>query len=959
MKADPRHPLSLPLRALLGAALRLWLILHTGPADGQTVNATTGSITGTIIDASGAAVPGVTVVISSDALIGSNGTRTATTDRQGLYRFPAVPPGEYVLVCSHEGFATVTREGIHVGLGFSATVDVTLTIAAVHEDVSVPRDPTVADRRATVAAIHFDSHALADLPGSRSMAAIFAATPAVQVSRFEVGGNTQSAGQQSAYGTPGQNRPMVEGLNVSGILDTGFSLNYGSFDEVAVGTAAHGAEWPMAGVQMQFIVKSGGNRYRATLYADYENQDWQSFNVDADQILRTAQGGGLLARDVNRLSSYHDVNADAGGYVKRDVLWWYGSIRDQDVSARAVNFPVRPRQTRITSYSGKTTYQPIRNNTFIAFAQLGGNHQPDILSGFTLGPTTGIHLSEDSTAEQRAWGWLWKGEWNAVVNDRIFIELRAGRFGADRPETPNGTSPRFEDVSTLLVTGGNRNWESTLRREQLLGSTNYFKDGWFGNHQFKIGGEIFRRVQAEIWNSAYPGDVLHVLRDRQPSEVVLFQTPSKSENGDWTYTAYASDSWRVNNRLTINAGTRVDRYRVFLPAQEHPAGRFNPTAQRFPAVDEVIAWNLFAPRIGVVHDVHGNGRTILKLSYGRYWVPPGTDVGATANSNSPQWWTRHPWKDLNGNGVWDPDEEGPPTSRRGGATTESLDRALRLPYVDEMAAWVERELSANFGIRTGVVWRGERQHRLRQNTSWPIGAFSVPVMVPDPGPDGQRGTADDPPAIVAYNLRDDLLSAQQYIVRNVPQSDTHYWSWDVTATKRYSDRWSLVAGFVHTWNSDHANAYLGQPVRQNAFPLTPNDLTNAGAEGRYDFRMWSAKVYGTYVAPWGLRVTPLLRHQSGQPFGRTVVARLNYASNVTILAEPIGTRRMDNVTLFDVRVEKRFHLPRRIQVAGLVDVFNLFNGNPEDSTSWSSGAFLRPLDIVAPRIVRIGTKLEW
>ena len=299
------------------------------------------------------------------------------------------------------------------------------------------------------------------------------------------------------------------------------------------------------------------------------------------------------------------------------------------------------------------------------------------------------------------------------------------------------------------------------------------------------------------------------------------------------------------------------------------------------------------------------------------------------------------------------------TGGRGGATTESLDPALRLAYIDEMGAWVERELSANLGIRTGVVWRGERQHRLRQNTNWPLDAFSLPVTVADPGPDGRPGTADDLPAIVAYNLRDDLLSAQQYIVRNVPQSDTHYGSWDVTATKRYSHRWSLVAGFVHTWNGDHANAYFGQSVRQNAFPLTPNDLINAGPEGRYDFRMWSAKAYGTYAAPWGLRISPLLRHQSGQPFGRTVVARLNYAPNLTILAEPFGTRRMDNVTLLDVRVEKRFPLVVRIHAAGLVDVFNLFNANPDDSTSWSSGAFLRPLDIVAPRIVRIGAKLEW
>ena len=88
-----------------------------------------------------------------------------------------------------------------------------------------------------------------------------------------MGGSSGDGGAPySAYGTRGANRPMVEGINVAGIFPTGFTLNFGSFDEVSVGTAVHGAEWPLPGVQMQFISKSGGNRYRGTLYADYEAQ---------------------------------------------------------------------------------------------------------------------------------------------------------------------------------------------------------------------------------------------------------------------------------------------------------------------------------------------------------------------------------------------------------------------------------------------------------------------------------------------------------------------------------------------------------------------------------------------------------------------------------------------------------------------------------------------------------------
>ena len=94
--------------------------------------------------------------------------------------------------------------------------------------------------------------------------------------------------------------------------------------------------------------------------------------------------------------------------------------------------------------------------------------------------------------------------------------------------------------------------------------------------------------------------------------------------------------------------------------------------------------------------------------------------------------------------------------------------------------------------------------------------------------------------------------------------------------------------------------------------------------------------------------------------GRFVTPRavLGYGS-VPVLSEPIGTRRMDHITILDLRVEKSFRLGRT-RISGLVDLFNLLNANPEQNINWTSGStFLRPLDIVAPRIARIGMKLDW
>ena len=931
----------------------------TGVASAQTATGTAGGITGTITDASGAVISGATVTISGTALIG---TRTAASSSEGLYLFPAIPPGDYSLVCSRQGFMATTRNGIHVGPGFTATVDIMLAIEGLQTDVTVVSVSPIIDKRATAISTNFTARQLSDLPTSRSVFGILSATPAVHVTRFDVGGTAGTAGQYGGYGTMVGTRPMIEGISVTGMFPTGLTLNFGSFDEVAVGTAAHGPEWPYPGVQMQVVVKSGGNQYHGSAYLDYENRALQSFNIDADQIGRSAQTGSPVPRDANRQWSYHDINADVGGHITRDKAWWYFSVREQQAAARAVNFPLEPLQTQLANYSGKATYQFTAKDRFVVFGHASRNHQPIRLdpfgpAGSGLTAATAINESDSSTTEQRAWGWIWKGEWNRVINDKALFEVRGGEFGADRPEKPNGTGLRFEDVVTLRVSGANRDWEQTLRRDQLFGSFSYFTNGRFGNHSFRGGGEVFRQMETETWRRSYPGDVLHVLNNGEASEVYLFQTPSGSANGLWTYSGFANDSWHVNRRLTLNLGLRFDRYRVFLPEQTHPAGRFTPEPQTFAAVDDVIDWNMIVPRIGAIYELSRGGRSLLKLSYGSYSFAPGADFNANANTSV--WWQRYRWVDLDRDGVWQAGEQtGQALDTRGGTAPDSVDPGLKLPFLREVGAWFEREISADMGLRTGVVWRGERQHFLRQNDNLPFEAFSIPILIPDPGPDRRFRTDDDEPPIPGYELGRSLPDQSSNIVRNVPRSDSDYWTWDITVTRRFEHRWSMTAGFDHVWNQDQANAYFGQAVRQNLYPLTPNDLINASPNGRYEFRTWSAKLYGTYEGRWGVRVTPYLRHQSGQPFGRTFTTKLSYGT-VRILAEPIGTRRMDNVTIVDLRIEKGTHRSGSRRVAGFIDVFNLLNANPEQTTSWSSGTFMRPLSIVPPRIAQVGMKLDW
>jgi hypothetical protein len=304
------------VRRLWWPLAALFLLLCTTSGYAQTVSATTGAINGRVVDNTGAVLPGVTVTIASSSMMG---TRTAVTNQDGQYRFPAIPPGDYLLTYELAGFSMVKREGIRVGLGFTATVNVELGVASLEESVTVTGASPVVDTSATNVTTNFQAEQLADLPNARDLWAILSAAPAISLTRIDVGGS--AAGTQTgyfAYGTTGQNRPMVEGIVATeGTGAAGFYYDYGSFDEVSVGTAAHGAEMPWPGVQSQFISKSGGNDYTGMFYADYQNESIQSFNIDEDQIARGFQGGGGLdPQDINRLASYHDVNADIGGYVR-------------------------------------------------------------------------------------------------------------------------------------------------------------------------------------------------------------------------------------------------------------------------------------------------------------------------------------------------------------------------------------------------------------------------------------------------------------------------------------------------------------------------------------------------------------------------------------------------------------------------------------------------------------------
>jgi hypothetical protein len=950
------------MRRLFGFGFALCALLWSPSlAAAQAVTSGTGALNGRVIDDSQAVMPGVTVTITSPSLMGA---RTSVTDGDGEYRFTAVPPGDYVVLFELNGFRGVRNEGIRISVGFTATVNATMKVAALEESIIVSGQSPVVDTSATQIGNTFDAKQLSALPTSRDYFSLLAGSPAVQMNRIDVGGSTNGTQQGfTVYGTSGQVRASIEGINAT--ENTGAFGNYpdvGAMEEVQINTAAHSAEASTPGVQSQFISKSGGNQYRGTFFGGYSPQSWQSFNIDEDQISRGLQGGGGLApEDVNRLSSYQDQNYGFGGYITKDRLWFYGSLRHQDIKARFVNFPVKPQTTILNNYSVKFTYNLSQNNKLIAYTQPTQKKQPQRFDSWLLGVDTGINTSEATTWNQNFWAWVHKLEWNGVLTDNAFIEVRGGQYGYDWTNGVNGTGLRYEDTGNNLIYGRNRNWARERRRDQLLGSMSLFKDGWAGNHNFKFGGEIFHETVNDIFKDGFEEDILHVMQNGSKLDVIMFETPNSSIGGLWTYGAYANDTWRMNSFLTLNVGGRFDRYRAFAPAQEHPAGKFNPTPIQFAERSNIVDWNLFAPRLGLTYDIHQNGKTVVKFNYGGYWFNPGADFVFNVSENSSSWWRRYRWSDANSNNRWDPGEEGALVDRRGGVATESLDPGLKDTKTNEIATFFERELLPSFGIRAGYVWRGVRNQYARVNINRPYDAFTVPVSVRDPGPDGVLGNADDGSPLNAFDLAQEFRGRPVVnMTTNVPGGNADFHTVEITGTKRMSNRWSLLASWGYTKSFDNGNsAYLGNSVRANSLPATPNDEINTTG-GRHEYGRHNAKLAGTWQSPWwSLSVSPMLRYQQGFPFGRTFQSNLSYGS-VRFLAEPFGTRHQDDIIITDLRIEKEVSFGNGRNVSGFFDIYNLFNSNPAQNLQWGSGtAFNRPLSIVPPRLARIGVKLNF
>ena len=303
-----------------------------------------------------------------------------------------IPIGTYSVKFELPGFKTVVREGIVVNIGFTAQVNQQLAISTVQETVTVSGESPIVDTKATTAKTTFDLDSLQNIPSARDPWVMLQRVPNISMDRVNVGGS--QSGQQSGYisrgGNTGNNKWALDGVDITDMSATGASPIYYDFDmmqEMQVTTGGADASQQTGGVGINFVTRSGTNRFKGSGRIYNTNDAFEADNV-TDEIQRAGRRLGRADSEHQRLR----LRSRRPDHARQALV--LGQLRQAGHQGRrgqllqADTRPAGPRAfrsahiatilgsteairdclatdlTTLNNYNCKLTWAPVRNNKF-------------------------------------------------------------------------------------------------------------------------------------------------------------------------------------------------------------------------------------------------------------------------------------------------------------------------------------------------------------------------------------------------------------------------------------------------------------------------------------------------------------------------------------------------------------------------------------------------------------------
>jgi hypothetical protein len=622
------------------------LALLTAAPRAASAQATTGELTGRIVDASGDVVPGVTVTLRSED---TGLVRTVVTNQSGDYLFVLMPPGRYTVEAELAGFRKIERPGVVVSVGSRQTLPLQLEVGALTEVLIVTgQAPLIETTRSDLGGVITPTE-ITGLPLlNRTFANLSVIMPEARPAGNFDPTKTRTGNVAMNGGDGRQLDVNVDGGdnkdNVVGSLIQNFA--YESIQEFQVLQHRWTAESGRAvGGVVNVITKSGTNSLRGSLFGTYRDQDlaakdfFQKRNNASKQTFERWEYGG-----------------STGGPILRDRLFFFGALERFDEpkgetpvrgdaiaqlgfvpGARAVS--TIPTPYNDTLFTGKVDHRLSANQSmFYRFSLQKNSSDNDQITN----PAT-TDLSGGSTNVNDIYDFVANHTWNAGgnrlnqftfhfqdftneilgVSDEPIMVFAGGFRTGPAPNTPQQTTSRKVQLRNDFT------WQRT--NHSMKAGVNYIHTtlgGYFYFGAFGYQLTWFDTPQVIATNTArYPQGF------STPGAVRLIDYFAGEASHDQVFhqvALYAQDDWRLTNRLTLNLGLRWDANVGLLFDQTD-----NRTIQLLRQLDDPRAqaitadagrlsrttpsWKEFQPRLGFAYDPAGDGLSVIRGGWGIFF----------------------------------------------------------------------------------------------------------------------------------------------------------------------------------------------------------------------------------------------------------------------------------------------------------------------------------------------------
>lgn len=873
---------------------------------------TTGTIRGDARDQDGAGLPGVTVTVTSD----SRGTsRTTVSGANGFFLLSALPVDSYSLEAKLDGFHPQAVSKIRVGIDATVTLELTMLPDTVAETISVSAAP-ILDVASSSVATSYTSEFIEDLPTDRNFYDMIGLAPGMSV-------QSEGGASVSAFGSSiASNSWSVDGQDATN-TDTGnawWYINAATIEEVQVLAIGAPAQYGnMSGAALNIVTKSGTNEFKGSFNAYLQDSSWTSDNATVN--------GLPFERD-----EFSDLTATFGGPFRRDKVWFFAAVqRARDAFSEAGEDPAFPDTYPSDRYDIKVNAALSDSNLLevkwhyedYRWAFGDPNSTPDAQgSEYGTNPAWGIQLQSvlggDSLLEARYAGYDGKDNWLS----RTGVGREADPFINYSPE--GGGPTQFSGNLWYPYI-----WE--LSRDQVDVSLSHHTENLLkGDHDFKFGISYGQGSGDTIVAGGLNGVYYYFYEYSYDYYGYIYTYPYYYRVTARPYhygaeaeslSAFIDDSWKVNDKLTLNIGLRFDQHTADIPDYPVLNQDWSATSELIPGLKDAIDWTHWSPRIGFAYQV--GEKSVLRGFYGKFfdgnvtgnWYAPPPEAPSYLYefSSSPD----GPWEEFF-------------LFEQKGTT---VDPDLKAPETDQYTIGFERQIGNRLTLGIQAV------HKKTKNLiGFEILGDGVYEMVPWTNP--FSGEVVQLASIVEQpSLRKGNGPGPGSLAPPGTKFNQEYTGAFLTVHKRHSDGWSLQGSY--TWSD--SDGFLPRPLSQgqgspfytSSEGRDPNNWINAD-QSLQNEREHVVQVQTYFDMPWKLKGSVIYSYLGGKPFSRQLqvgsgssASPLNQGSQ-RIIAIPSGQAgRLPDQNVLDLSLGRSFAIGASDLEVDL-QLFNVFNEDAHD-----------------------------